>query len=92
MKRHTKAQIAKNPQLARRDLDEALRACQSLKNKPFVLLNYLEGTRFTAEKHTKQSSPYKHLLRPKAGGFALALSSLGDEIDGILDMTLVYPD
>ena len=41
-----------NPQLARRDLDEALRACQSLKNKPFVLLNYLEGTRFTAEKHT----------------------------------------
>lgn len=92
MKRHTKAQIAKNPQLARRDLDEALRACQSLKNKPFVLLNYLEGTRFTTEKHTKQSSPYEHLLRPKAGGFALALSSLGDEIDGILDMTLVYPD
>lgn len=92
MKRHTKAQIAKNPQLARRDLDEALRACQSLKNKPFVLLNYLEGTRFTAEKHTKQSSPYEHLLKPKAGGFALALSSLGDEIDGILDMTLVYPD
>ena len=34
MKRHTKAQIAKTPQLARRDLDEALRACQSLKNKP----------------------------------------------------------
>ncbi|OOR82896.1 acyltransferase [Moraxella canis] len=92
MKRHTKAQIAKNPDLARRDLDEALRACQSLKDKPFVLLNYLEGTRFTAAKHAQQNSPYEHLLKPKAGGFALALSSLGSQIDGILDMTLVYPD
>lgn len=92
MKRHTKEQIAKNPALAHRDLDEALRACQSLSGKPFVLLNYLEGTRFTQAKHAKQSSPYQHLLKPKAGGFALALASLGHEIDGILDMTIVYPD
>lgn len=92
MKRHTKEQIAKNPALARRDLDEARRACQSLSGKPFVLLNYLEGTRFTQAKHAKQASPYQHLLKPKAGGFALALASLGDEIDGILDMTIVYPD
>lgn len=92
MKRHTKEQIAKNPALAGRDLDEARRACQSLSGKPFVLLNYLEGTRFTKAKHAKQASPYQHLLKPKAGGFALALASLGDEIDGILDMTIVYPD
>ncbi|MFC0820404.1 acyltransferase [Moraxella marmotae] len=92
MKRHTPEQIAKNPALARRDFDEAQRACQALSGKPFVLLNYLEGTRFTPAKHQKQASPYRHLLKPKAGGFALALSSLGDEIDGILDMTLVYPD
>lgn len=92
MKRHSKEQIAKNPALANRDLNEAKRACQMLIDKPFVLLNYLEGTRFTAEKHAKQSSPYRHLLKPKAGGFALALSSLGEKIDGILDMTIVYPD
>lgn len=92
MKRHTKEQIAKNPALAGRDLEEARRACQSLSGKPFVLLNYLEGTRFTKAKHAKQASPYQHLLKPKAGGFALALASLGDEIDGILDMTIVYPD
>ncbi|OOR90917.1 acyltransferase [Moraxella caviae] len=92
MKRHSKEAIAKNPALATRDLDEAKRACALLEDKPFVLLNYLEGTRFTAEKHAKQNSPYRHLLKPKAGGFALAVSSLGDKIDGILDMTLVYPD
>lgn len=92
MKRHTKEQIAKNPAPAGRDLEEARRACQSLSGKPFVLLNYLEGTRFTKAKHAKQASPYQHLLKPKAGGFALALASLGHEIDGILDMTIVYPD
>lgn len=92
MKRHSKEQIATHPELARRDLDEARRACQLLADKPFVLLNYLEGTRFTQAKHTIQQSPYKHLLKPKAGGFALAISSLGDKIDGILDMTIVYPD
>ncbi|OOS05314.1 1-acyl-sn-glycerol-3-phosphate acyltransferase [Moraxella cuniculi DSM 21768] len=92
MKRHSKEQIAKNPALANRDLQEARRACNLLSGKPFVLLNYLEGTRFTAEKHAKQNSPYRHLLKPKAGGLALALASLGQQIDGILDMTLVYPD
>lgn len=92
MKRHSKEQIAKNPSLANRDLDEAWRACQLLTDKPFVLLNYLEGTRFTPKKHQKQQSPYRHLLKPKAGGLALAISSLGDKIDGILDMTIVYPD
>lgn len=92
MKRHSKEQITKNPELARRDLDEARRACGLLADKPFVLLNYLEGTRFTKAKHAAQKSPYKHLLKPKAGGFALAISSLGEQIDGILDMTLFYPD
>lgn len=92
MKRHSKEQIAKNPDLASRDLNEAKRACQLLEDKPFVLLNYLEGTRLTKDKHKAQRSPYRHLLKPKAGGFALAISSLGDKIDGILDMTIVYPD
>lgn len=92
MKRPNKAKLAKNPNLVGRDLAEARRACELLTDKPFVLLNYLEGTRFTADKHSKQQSPYRHLLKPKAGGFALALSSLGDKIDGILDMTIVYPD
>ncbi|WP_115008579.1 acetyltransferase [Moraxella lacunata] len=92
MKRHSKAQIAKNPALATRDLEEARRACGLLADKSFVLLNYLEGTRFSKDKHARQNSPYQHLLKPKAGGFALAIASLGDKIDGILDMTVVYPD
>lgn len=92
MKRHTKEQIAKNPALKDRDILEAKRACELLKDKPFALLNYLEGTRFTPEKRDKQQSPFKNLLKPKAGGISLAIQALGPQIDGILDMTIVYPD
>lgn len=92
MKRHTKEQIQKNPELKTRDLEEARQACEQLLSQPFTLLNYLEGTRFTPEKHDHQGSPYQHLLKPKAGGLALALNILGDKIDALVDMTIVYPD
>ena len=92
MRRHSKEAIAKNPELKGKDIIEAKRACSLLKDKPFTLLNYLEGTRFTKGKHAKQKSPYTHLLKPRAGGLSLAIEALGENIDGILDMTIVYPD
>lgn len=92
MKRHTKEQIAKNPELKHRDMEEARNACEQLLSQPFTLLNYLEGTRFTPEKHAQQKSHYTNLLKPKAGGLALALNILGDKIDALVDMTIVYPD
>lgn len=92
MRRHSKEAIAKNPALQGKDIEEAKRACALLKNKPFTLLNYLEGTRFTPIKRDKQRSPYNNLLKPRAGGLSLAINALGDDMDGILDMTIVYPD
>ncbi|MBP0657076.1 acyltransferase, partial [Mycobacterium tuberculosis] len=75
-----------------RDIIEAKRACQNLIDKPFTLLNFIEGTRFTQKKRDLQQSPYQHLLKPKAGGIALALGALVDDLDAVLDMTIVYPD
>jgi 1-acyl-sn-glycerol-3-phosphate acyltransferase len=92
MKRHSKSQIAKNPALKDRDMLEARKSCEQLLSQPFTLLNYLEGTRFTTEKHQQQQSTYQNLLKPKAGGLALALGILGDKIDALVDMTIVYPD
>lgn len=92
MKRHTKQEIEKNPELKTRDMEEARKACEQLLSQPFTLLNYLEGTRFTPEKHQQQNSPYQNLLKPKAGGLALALNILGDQIDAFVDMTIFYPD
>lgn len=92
MKRHSKAAIAKNPELKKQDLLEARRACSNLQSQPYTLLNYLEGTRFTTQKHAQQQSPYHYLLKPKTGGLALALQILGQDIDALMDMTIVYPD
>ena len=92
MKRHSKEQIAKNPELKNRDMEEARKSCEQLLSQPFTLLNYLEGTRFNPEKHAQQNSPYQNLLKPKAGGLALALKILENEIDALVDMTIVYPD
>jgi len=92
MRRYSKEAVAKNPALKGKDIEEAKRACALLKNKPFTLLNYLEGTRFTKAKHAQQQSPYTHLLKPRAGGLSLAINALGADMDGILDMTIVYPD
>jgi 1-acyl-sn-glycerol-3-phosphate acyltransferase len=92
MKRHSKEQIAANPELKYRDLEEARKSCEQLLSQPFTLLNYLEGTRFSPEKKARQNSPYRHLLKPKAGGLALALEILGDKVDALVDMTIVYPD
>lgn len=92
MKRHTKEQIAKNPELKYHDLEEARKSCEQLLSQPFTLLNYLEGTRFSPEKQQQQKSPFQNLLKPKAGGLALALGILGDQIDALVDMSIVYPD
>lgn len=92
MKRHSRSQIAKNPELKHHDMLEARKSCEQLLSQPFTLLNYVEGTRFTPEKHAQQKSPYQHLLKPKAGGLALAINILGRKIDALVDMTIVYPD
>jgi 1-acyl-sn-glycerol-3-phosphate acyltransferase len=92
MKRYTAEQIARNPALKGTDLITTRRACERYKNQPVLILNFLEGTRFTPAKHAKQQSPYKNLLKPKSGGFAFTLSALGERLNSLLDVTIVYPD
>ncbi|WP_116800458.1 acetyltransferase, partial [Pseudomonas syringae] len=67
MKRYSKAFLAKHPQLKGKDLEITKAACELFKRQPVTIVNYLEGTRFTAAKHAAQGSPYTHLLKPKAG-------------------------
>ncbi len=91
MGRHTRAQVAKNPELGRRDMDATRRACGKFRSIPIAVMNFVEGTRFTPGKHARQASPYRHLLKPKAGGVAYVLDAMGDALHGILDVTIAYP-
>jgi hypothetical protein len=55
-------------------------------------MNFLEGTRFTVQRHKSQNSTFRHLLLPKAGGISLVLSSMGDYLSNVLDVTIVFPE
>jgi len=92
MKRYTKAFLAKHPQLKGEDLKITKAACALFKRQPVTIVNYLEGTRFTQTKHDEQQSPYRYLLKPKAGGVAFVLAAMGEQLDTVLDVTVVYPD
>ena len=48
-------------------------------------------TRFTPAKHAAQASPYRHLLKPKIGGLGIALATMGEQFEALLDVTIVYP-
>ncbi len=91
MGRHTRAEIARNPELGRRDMEATRRACEKFRSIPVSIMNFVEGTRFTPEKHARQASPYRHLLKPKAGGVAYVLEAMGDALHGLLDVTIAYP-
>ena len=58
---------------------------------PTSVMNFVEGTRFTPDKHAAQSSPHRHLLLPKAGGVAFVMAAMGDILHRLLDVTVVYP-
>ncbi|MCE9680959.1 acyltransferase [Halomonas alkalisoli] len=90
MRRYTKQQLARKPQLARIDREATERMCERAREMPIAIFNFVEGTRFTPAKRDLQNSPFRHLLKPKAGGIAQVLNLLGDRLSGILDFTLRY--
>ncbi|RYZ76359.1 MAG: acyltransferase [Proteobacteria bacterium] len=91
MKRHSKTYLEKHPEKRGEDLAETKKACDKLAGKNISIINFLEGTRFTPEKHAKQKSAYQHLLPPKAGGIAFVLQAMGPQFDALLDVTISYP-
>lgn len=92
MRRHSEAAVRKNPALRLQDLETTKRSCARFSLVPTSVMNFAEGTRFRAAKHAAQQSPYRHLLKPKAGALALALNVMGEQFRALLDVTLVYPD
>jgi len=91
MQRHSREYLEKHPEKAGQDLEATRKACEKFSQVPTSVMNFLEGTRFTQAKHDKQGSPFKHLLKPKAGGIAFTISALGDKFSALTNVTIVYP-
>ncbi len=91
VRRYSPEYLARHPEKRAEDIRTTRRACRRFARIPISLLNFVEGTRFTPEKHAKQESPYRNLLIPRVGGIAHALSAAGPVVDQILDVTLAAP-
>lgn len=76
---------------AQKDLETARKACEKFKVIPTSVISFMEGTRYTPAKHAQQKSPYQHLLKPKTGGVGMALETMGELFDCMVDVTIVYP-
>lgn len=91
MKRYSKAYLAKHPEKRGKDLETTRRTCARFRNNPVSIFNFAEGTRFTKAKHAEQQSPFRNLLKPKAGGIAFVLDAMGEQLESIVNVTLHYP-
>jgi 1-acyl-sn-glycerol-3-phosphate acyltransferase len=91
MKRFSKQYLAKHPEKRGQDLATTRKACERYKTNPVSVFNFLEGTRFTQQKHDQQASPFRYLLKPKAGGIAFVLDAMGEQLHSMLNVTLHYP-
>jgi 1-acyl-sn-glycerol-3-phosphate acyltransferase len=91
MKRYSRRTLARRPELAGKDVESTRRACEKFKGIPVSVMNFVEGTRFTAAKHARQAPPYRHLLKPKAGGVAFVMDAMGSALHSVVDASIAYP-
>jgi 1-acyl-sn-glycerol-3-phosphate acyltransferase len=92
MRRYSPAFLEKNPHLKGKDIETTRQSCEKFIDRPTTVINFVEGTRFTKQKHALRKSPFSHLLRPKAGGIAFTLTAMGDLFSNLLDITIAYPN
>lgn len=90
MRRYTSAYLARHPEHRGKDLDATRRACEKFRLIPTSVMNFVEGTRYTPQKHATMKSPYRHLLQPRAGGVSFVLSAMGGMLHSMLDVTIAY--
>lgn len=91
LKRYTREQLLKNPELKSKDLETTRKACRAILHHPSALINFVEGTRYSEEKAKRSKSPYKHLMPPKAASLGVALGITGKKVDCLLNTTIQYP-
>ncbi len=91
MRRYSREFLIRHPELKGKDLETTKRSCEKFRHIPTTVVNYVEGTRYTAAKQSKTRGDYQHLLPPKSGGIAYTLAAMGEQFQGVIDVTLAYP-
>lgn len=89
MRRASREEIARRPELRGRDLESARRACAKFADVPVAMMSFPEGTRRRGGKSDARNG-FDCLLRPKAGGLGQVIYALGERLDGCVDVTIDY--
>jgi len=84
--------LERYPERRGENLRAARQACDRLRGIPSTVVNFPEGALFTPERHREQRAGFRNLLRPRAGGTALVLAALGDQVEALIDVTIRFPD
>ena len=90
MRRYSREYLEKHPEKRGEDMAETRRMCARFAHAPVSVMSFVEGTRYTPEKSHRQDSPFQSLLKPKVGGLALAINSLGESMTTLLNVTIDY--
>ena len=90
MKRFSK-EYGQAPGKARRGPATTRRACRRYRTNPVSVFNFLEGTRFTEDKHAEQARPID-ICSPRAGGIAFVIDAMGEQLSALINITIHYPD
>ena len=91
MKRYSRAELERRPELRGTDLATTRRACERFRAIPTSIINFVEGTRYTEVKRLATDSPHAQLLLPRTGGIAFVLTAMGSMLHELLDVTIAYP-
>ncbi|TFZ33569.1 acyltransferase, partial [Pseudomonas syringae] len=89
--RYSTASLANPTKQKGKDRYTTRRPCAKFRHTPVGIFNFADGTRFTAGNHAQQNSPFRHLLKPKAGGIAFVLDAMGEQLETIINVTIHYP-
>lgn len=90
MKRYSREYLERHPEKRGQDLEATRRACEKFRHVPTTVINFVEGTRSTADKRALSESPYNYLMPPRAGGVGFVLGAMGEILHSLIDVTLVY--
>lgn len=92
MNRYSKQYLEKHPEKKGKDLEATIHTCRKIRNIPFSLINFPEGTRSNPEKIENSKAEHQNLLTPKAGGLAFTLEAFEGNIQHMIDVSILYPE
>ncbi|OBT13991.1 hypothetical protein A9264_02295 [Vibrio sp. UCD-FRSSP16_10] len=92
MRRHSHEYLVRHPERRNDDFDAIKKACEKFRRVPTTMISFAEGTRASLDKMATAKTPYQHLLKPKTGGVAFTLDAMSELLDGVVDVTLAYPE